>query len=106
MTMLLSKLNQTLIQLKIENNMYVIKKMRLNRFVERPIVSNRQLFLAKGECPSSIVSKDTSDCYDQPTAEGATKLKVLGLAQDISEKAYQDHINGNAEHTKLNKDVR
>lgn len=68
--------------------MFVIKKLRLNKFVARPIVSNRALFTAMGEKPATIQSKDTSDCFNQPTAEGASKTKVLGLAEEISRKAY------------------
>lgn len=68
--------------------MYVIKKLRLNKFVARPIVSNRALFTAMGEKPATIQSKDTSECFNQPTAEGASKTKVLGLAEEISRKAY------------------
>lgn len=81
--------------------MFVIKKLRLNKFVARPIVSNRALFVAVGDKPATIQSKDTSDCFDQPTVEGATKTKVLGLAQEISQKAYEmRESNGNA--TELN----
>lgn len=68
--------------------MFVIKKLRLNKFVARPIVSNRALFTAMGEKPATIQSKDTSDCFNQPTAEGASKTKVLGLAEQISRTAY------------------
>lgn len=73
--------------------MYVIKKMRLNKFVERPIVTNRELFIAAGERPGTIVSKETSDCYDAPTVEGASKTKILGLASEISKTAYEKHVS-------------
>lgn len=73
--------------------MFVIKKLRLNKFVARPIVSNRALFVAVGDKPATIQSKDTSDCFDQPTVEGATKTKVLGLAQEIANKAVEYRQN-------------
>lgn len=83
--------------------MFVIKKLRLNKFVARPIVSNRALFLAMGQKPATIESKDTSDCFDAPTVEGATKTKVLGFAQEIARKAYEMHeSNGNAEQLNVN----
>lgn len=83
--------------------MFVIKKLRLNKFEARPIVSNRALFQAIGEKPASIQSKDTSDCYNEPTVEGATKTKVLGFAQEIAAKAYEmKETNGNAEQLNVN----
>lgn len=61
--------------------------MRINKFVAHPIVSNRDLFVAKGEQLGSIISKDTADCYNEPSIVGATKTKILGLAQEISKTA-------------------
>ena len=71
--------------------MFVIKKLRLNKFVERPIVSNRSLFLAMGEKPANIVSKETSDCFSEPTIEGASKTKVLGMAAEIIKTGIEKH---------------
>ena len=71
--------------------MFVIDKMKLNKFQPRPIVSNRALFLANGEKPAVIESKQTADCFDEPTVDGASKLKVLGLAEEISKTAYEKH---------------
>lgn len=83
--------------------MFVIKKLRLNKFVARPIVSNRALFVAMGQKPATIQSKDTSDCFDAPTVEGATKTKVLGFAQEIAAKAYEmRETDGNAEQLNVN----
>lgn len=83
--------------------MFVIKKLMLNKFQPRPIVSNRSLFVAMGQKPATIQSKDTSDCFDAPTCEGATKTKVLGLAQSIAKKAIEMHItNGEATPINLN----
>lgn len=83
--------------------MFVIKKLRLNKFVARPIVSNRALFVAMGQKPATIESKDTSDCFDAPTVEGATKTKVLGFAQEIARKAYEmRESNGNTESLNVN----
>lgn len=64
--------------------MYVIKQMRLNKFQPSPIVTARQMFLSKGPCEATILSKDTSDCFNEPTPDGASKTKLLGLAQQIS----------------------
>lgn len=64
--------------------MYVIRKMRINKFEPRPVVSNRELFASNGEKPATVVSKATSDCFDEPSVEGASKTKLLGLAQQIS----------------------
>ena len=44
-----------------------------------------------GEKGALIESKETSDCFDAPSIEGASKLKVLGLAQEISKSAYEKH---------------
>lgn len=63
--------------------MFVIKKMRLNKFQPTPIVTPRQLFLSKGPSEATIVSKDTADCFSEPSLEGASKTKILGLAQQI-----------------------
>lgn len=74
--------------------MYVIEKMRINKFERKPIVSNRQLFASKGEQPATIVSKATADCYDEPSLQGASKTKVLGLAKSISDAAIAHAKNG------------
>lgn len=71
--------------------MFVIKKMKLNKFKKRPLVSNRELALATGERPATIISKDTADCYDQPSIDGASKTKILGLANEIARVAYEKH---------------
>lgn len=84
--------------------MYVIKKLMLNKFVARPIVTNRALFVAMGQKPATIESKDTSDCFDAPSVEGATKTKVLGLAMQITHKAVEMR-ESNGEATPLNKDA-
>lgn len=67
--------------------MFVIKQMRINKFERKPIVSNRELFIAKGKCPATIESKDTSDCFNAPSVVGASKTKLLGLAKEIGETA-------------------
>lgn len=78
--------------------MYVIPKMRINKFEPKPIVTNRQLFAARGQQPATIVSKETSECYNQPSIEGASKTKVLGLAQEI--------CNAALEHAKKGEDAK
>lgn len=70
--------------------MFVIKKLRLNKFQPRPIVSNRALFLSVGQKPATIVSKETSDCLNEPSCDGASKNKLLALAQQIGENAYKN----------------
>lgn len=71
--------------------MYVIEKMRLNRFEPKPIVSNRALFMAKGDCSAVQTSKATTECYNEPSIIGSSKTKVLGLAEDITKAAYEHH---------------
>lgn len=71
--------------------MFVIKKMKLNKYKRRPLVSNRELFASVGEKTGVIQSKDTADCYDAPSIEGASKTKVLGLAAEIGKAAYAKH---------------
>lgn len=76
--------------------MFVIKEMRINKFEIRPIVSARQMFLSQGERPATVTSKDTADCFDVPTLVGASKNKVLGLAEEKAKAAvaYKEK-NGN-----------
>lgn len=71
--------------------MYVIKKMQLNKFEPKPIVSNRALFAAAGEKPASITSKDTVDCAGDPVPYGASKTKLLGLGADMAASAAAKH---------------
>lgn len=71
--------------------MYVIKKLMLNKFQPRPIVSNKALYISMGAKPATIVSKDTAECFSEPTPDGASKLKTLGLAAEISRVAYEKH---------------
>lgn len=67
--------------------MYVIEKMRLNRFEKRPCVSARAICANKGE--SAVVpSKASADCYNTPSVDGATKLKILGLVDEMAKAAY------------------
>lgn len=71
--------------------MFVIKKLRLNKFQPKPIVSNRALALSVGDKPATIVSKETSDCIGAPSLDGANKNKVLSLAQQTAQEAYKHH---------------
>lgn len=68
--------------------MYVIKQMRINRFEHRPCVSARALFANKGNQPAVSTSKLTSDCYDSPSVDGASKTKILGLIDEMAKSAY------------------
>lgn len=71
--------------------MYVIKKMRLNTFEPRPLVSNRELFVSQGAKPARVTSNATPDCFDAPTLEGASKTKILGLASEVVAQAKREH---------------
>lgn len=86
--------------------MYVIDKMKLNKFQPRPIVSNRALFLVNGEKPAVIDSKQTADCYSEPTVDGASKLKVLGLAAEISKSAYEKHVSAGESDDMVKKNAK
>lgn len=68
--------------------MYVIKKMRLNRFELKPIVSARALVASRGNMPAIVNSKCDSSCYDSPTIDGASKTKLLGLVDEMAKSAY------------------
>lgn len=71
--------------------MYVIKKMQINKFEPKPIVTARQLYLLNGEKPATIMSKDTPDCASDPVPYGAKKTQLLGLADDMAKAAYAKH---------------
>lgn len=68
--------------------MYVIKKMQINKFEPKPIVTARQLYLLSGEKPAAITSKDTTECVNDPVPYGAKKTQLLGLADDMAKAAY------------------
>lgn len=74
--------------------MYVIKKMRLNAFESRPLLSNRQLATSAGESNPTIVSKNTASCFDEPSIDGASKTKLLGLAEQIAKTSSAKHAEG------------
>lgn len=86
--------------------MFVTRKMRLNKFKPTPIVTNRQLFLANGPKDATITSKDTSDCFDAPSIEGASKTKILGLAQDISRVAISKAKEGDKAPSMSNRNAK
>lgn len=69
--------------------MYVIKKMQINKFEPKPIVTNRQLWLLNGDKPAQVTSKETSDCASDPVPYGAKKTQLLGLADDMARSAYR-----------------
>lgn len=76
------------------NDMFVIKKMQINKFQPKPIVTARALFLINGEKPATIQSKDTPQCVDDPILVGTKKTQALGLAAEMAESAYKKHITG------------
>lgn len=71
--------------------MFVIKKMRLNKFEPKPVVSNRSLFMSKGDCSAVVTSKDTTECYKEPSILGISKTKLLELAREVAIAAYEHH---------------
>lgn len=73
--------------------MYVIEKMRLNRFELRPCVSARALFAAKGAQVATTDSKCDSSCFDALSIDGASKTKLLGLVDEMAQAAYAKHIS-------------
>lgn len=76
--------------------MYVIEKMRLNRFELRPCVSARSICANKGES-KAVPSKLSADCFDSPSVDGASKLKILGLVDEMAKTAYaKRESNGQA----------
>lgn len=80
--------------------------MRLNRFESKPIVSNRALFMAKGDCSAVVTSKDTAECFNEPSILGSSKTKVLGLAEEITKASYEHHKgNDVAEVNKSQRDL-
>lgn len=68
--------------------MFVLEKMKLNRFELRPVVSARALVASKGNCPSTESSKADSSCYNAPSVDGASKTKLLGLVDEMARVAY------------------
>lgn len=77
--------------------MYVIKKMQLNKLERKPVISNRAMFLSLGAQPATIVSKDTADCAMDPIPYGSKPTQLLGLAQEMVNKAYEmRETDGNA----------
>ena len=74
--------------------MYVIEKMRLNRFEIRPCVSARSLFATKGAQNATQTSKLGSDCFDSPNIDGASKTKILGLIDEMARCAYAKRESG------------
>lgn len=71
--------------------MFVIEKMRLNKYKPTPIVPNRAIALSQGESDPVVTSKQTYKCATEPDITGASKTKVMGLAMEISEAAYKNH---------------
>lgn len=82
--------------------MYVIKKMRLNRFELKPIVSARALVASKGNMPATVDSKCDSSCYDAPSIDGASKTKLLGLVDEMAKSAYAKRESGGQSPDMLN----
>lgn len=77
--------------------MYVIEKMRLNRFELRPCVSARALAASFKGSTAVIASKADSSCFDTPSIDCASKTKLLGLCDEMARFAYaKRESNGNS----------
>lgn len=67
--------------------MYVIQKLRLNKFQSQPVTSARALFARmKGKLVETTGSKQTSDCISDAGLVNVNKLQELALADAIIQK--------------------
>lgn len=73
--------------------MYVIEKMQVNRLQVKPFVTNRALFQSTGARPSTVVSKDTADCVNDPVPYTARKTQLLALGHAIADAAFANQQN-------------
>lgn len=77
--------------------MYVIHKMRLNKFQPLPVLSPRALYARLGYTPSKQVSKQTPDCVGDASIGNCNKLQSLALAERIV--TTSEHFKKDPEHT-------
>lgn len=67
--------------------MYVIPKLRLNRFKSVPCPSSRRLFELFGLSPAKIESAQTAENIENVIPTGARKTQLLELGSKMAEKA-------------------
>lgn len=77
--------------------MYVIPKMRLNRFVSSPCPSPRRLFQMLGFSKPAFESQTTPEqCINEAIPIGARKTQVMQLGAEMALKAAEFAQNPNA----------
>lgn len=69
--------------------MYVIKKMRLNKFQPCPTPSAKELYKQFGESKPLYPSKQTAESIHDTVPIGTSKTKLLSIAKDVAEKAAE-----------------
>lgn len=69
--------------------MYVIKKMKLNKFVERPVASPSALFKQYGYSEPQFVSKETAENMDVSVPRISRKTQLLEFADRVAAKAEE-----------------
>lgn len=69
--------------------MYVIKEMRINRFVDRPVASASTLFRLYGYSKPAFDSNRTAENMDISVPLAARKTQILALAADSAAKAQE-----------------
>ncbi len=69
--------------------MYVIRKLRLNRFKARPCLTPRELYLKHGFSEPQYKSQLTAQVEEITGPVSARKTQQLALAQEIEKKAAQ-----------------
>lgn len=78
--------------------MYVIKKLRLNKFKAMPVQTARRLYELKGfskpEAESQMTASDEN--MQQPLPYGGKKTQLLGLGVEMAEKAAEFAENPSA----------
>lgn len=84
--------------------MFVIPKLRLNRFKPVPCPSSRRLFELFGLTPAKVESAQTAEAIDQVIPTGARKTQLLELGSKMAEKAA-DFVE-NPQHTKPLADLK
>lgn len=69
--------------------MYVIKEMRINRFVDRPVAASSTLYRLYGYSKPAFDSSRTAENMDISVPITARKTQILGLAASVAAKAQE-----------------
>lgn len=77
--------------------MYVIKKLKLNKFKASPVLTGKQLKAKYGYSEPAVDSNETAENIEVTVPFGARKLQVLSLANDMADKAAEFMNNPDAE---------